>query len=246
MHERFRFTLVPTLFTVPALIVLIGLGTWQVQRLAWKTGLIAEREAALTAPAAEAPTTVAAARALDFHHVETRGTFDHSKELYIAALDSRGVAGWQIVTPLTRPDGKILLVNRGFVPDSLKAPSSRVAGEIEGEVPVDGVLRTTQKPTGWVADFLNGIGLGPTNAPAQNFWIYVDIPAMAEAAGLDERAVLPYYIEAGTTPNPGGFPIGGQTRISLPNDHLQYAVTWYLFAVFLVVIYFVYHYKKPA
>jgi surfeit locus 1 family protein len=92
------------------------------------------------------------------------------------------------------------------------------------------------KPVGW--------GLA-ANQARSNFWIYVDIPAMVEAAGLDPSQILPYYVEAGPTPNPGGLPIGGQTRISLPNDHLQYAVTWYGFALTLLVIYFVYHYKKP-
>jgi surfeit locus 1 family protein len=66
---------------------------------------------------------------------------------------------------------------------------------------------------------------------------------MAAVAGLDR--VRPYYVEAGPAANPGGLPVGGQTRVSLPNDHLQYAITWYLFAVSLVVIYFIYHYRKP-
>ena len=48
------------------------------------------------------------------------------------------------------------------------------------------------------------------------------------------------YLEADAMPNPGGFPIGGQTRIDLPNDHLQYAITWYALAVALMVIYFLY------
>ncbi|HLY57306.1 MAG TPA: SURF1 family protein [Stellaceae bacterium] len=236
IREHFRFTLVPTLFTVPALILLIGLGTWQVQRLHWKTALIAERRAGFSAPAVALPGTLAEAQSLEYRHVTVRGTFDHTKELHIAAEDENGTRGWQIVTPLTLADGHILLVNRGFVPEWMEASASRAAGQIAGEVEVDGILRIEHKPTGWII---------PANQPKQNFWLFVDVPQMTEADGLDPARVLPFFVEAGSTPNPGGLPIGGQTRINLPNDHLQYAITWYSFAVALTVIYLVYHYRKP-
>jgi surfeit locus 1 family protein len=234
LRERFRFTLWPTLFTIPALVVLLGLGTWQVERLAWKTALIDARTAALAAPAVPVPEALAAAEPLDFHHVIAHGRFDHAKELYIGAFDTRGIEGFQIVTPMTLEDGNVLLVNRGFVPANHKAPATREGGQIEGATEVQGILRLANPPRGWLV---------PENRPGDNFWFYVDVPAMAETAKLDH--VLPFYIEAGPAPNPGGFPIGGQTRIALPNDHLQYAITWYLFALTLVVIYFVYHYRKP-
>ncbi|HMA15804.1 MAG TPA: SURF1 family cytochrome oxidase biogenesis protein, partial [Kiloniellaceae bacterium] len=53
-----------------------------------------------------------------------------------------------------------------------------------------------------------------------------------------------FFLEADATPNPGGLPIGGQTRVNLPNDHLEYAITWYSFAVILVVIWFLYSYRR--
>lgn len=234
MRQRFRFTLWPTLFTIPALALLIALGTWQLERLQWKTALIAAREAALAAPAVPAPETLEAARALDFHNVTVSGRFDHAKELLIEARDKRDVTGAQIVTPLILADGRILLVNRGFVPESRRAPGTRAEGQVAGTVTLAGILRLAVPPRGLVM---------PVNQPG--FWTYVDIPKMAAADGLDPASLLPYYIEAGPAPNPGGFPIGGQTRIALPNDHLQYALTWYGFAVTLIVIYLVYHYRKP-
>jgi surfeit locus 1 family protein len=234
LRERFRFTLGPTLFTIPAVLFMLGLGTWQVQRLAWKTALIDARSAALAAPAEPVPATLAAAEPLDFHHVTAAGRFDHGKELYIGAFDERGVEGYQIVTPLRLDDGPTLLVDRGFVPASRKDPATRAAGQIAGPTEITGVLRLPNPPKGWLV---------PSNRPGDNLWFYVDVPAMAATVALDP--VLPFYVEAGPAPNPGGFPIGGQTRIALPNDHLQYAITWYLFALTLTVIYFVYHYRKP-
>jgi surfeit locus 1 family protein len=52
---------------------------------------------------------------------------------------------------------------------------------------------------------------------------------------------LPFYVDAAAVPNPGGWPKGGVTRLRLPNDHLQYAITWYALAAALLVIYVVYH-----
>lgn len=237
IRERFRFTLWPTLFTIPALALLIGLGTWQIQRLHWKLDLIAKRSAALAAAPVAAPESGAEAEALDFNHVTVRGTFDHAKELYIAATDEHGLTGWQVVTPLTLEDGRIVLVNRGFVPEAQRPPETRAAGQVAGEVTIEGILRIPHKPSGWLV---------PGNGPRQNYWLYVDIPAMAEADGLDQGKLLPYSVDAGKAPNPGGVPRGGQTPIELPNDHLQYAITWYGFAVTLIVIYLIYHYRKPA
>jgi surfeit locus 1 family protein len=234
LRQRFHFTLWPTLFTIPAVLFMLGLGTWQVERLSWKTALIAARDAALAAPAVPLPESSDEALPLDFHHVTAHGAFEHDKELYIGAFDSRDVEGFQIVTPFRLDDGAVLLVNRGFVPTRRKDPSTREAGQIAGPVDITGILRHADPPRGLVV---------PQNRPGDNFWFYVDIPAMAATRDLDR--VLPFYLEAGPAANPGGFPIGGQTRVSLPNDHLQYAITWYLFALTLTVIYFIYHYRKP-
>ena len=81
LKTRFRFTLWPTLFTIPAILLTLWLGTWQVQRLAWKTALIAEREAAFTAPPIALPDSLDAARTLEFHRVGAEGTFLNDKEL---------------------------------------------------------------------------------------------------------------------------------------------------------------------
>ncbi len=220
----------PSLFAAGALLVLLALGTWQVERLSWKERLIAERQAAVAAPPTGLPASLAAAQGLEYHHVRVTGTFLNDRELYLGATSEEGRPGYQVITPLRLADGGIVLVNRGFVPQDRRAPESRAAGELGGEVTVTGLLRLP--PEGKPHWFL------PANSAERNYWIYVDIPAMAAAQHLDR--VLPFYIDADTTPNPGGLPQGGQTRLALPNDHLQYAVTWYALAVALVVIYIVF------
>lgn len=224
---RGRSILWPSVFAAGAFLVLLGLGTWQVQRLSWKEGLIAERHAAVTAPPVDLPPSLAAARPLEFHRVRVTGRFANDRELYLGATSPNGHAGYQVITPLRLADGSSILVNRGFIPQERKAPDSRAAGELEGEVTVTGLLRLP--PAGKPHWFI------PANSPERNYWIYVDLPAMAAAAHVDR--MLPFYVDADATPNPGGLPIGGQTPIELPNDHLQYAITWYALAAALAVIY---------
>ena len=235
----FRPTLWPTVFTIPALIVLLGLGTWQVQRLYEKEAQIAERTARTTAPpialpAAGAHLSPPALAALDYRHGAATGVFMHEREMYLAARTMEGSVGYQIVTPLQLADGGVVLVNRGWVPDARKDPTKRPQGQVAGTVTVDGAIRAPGVQH-W---------LQPDNQPVQNIWFWSDLPAMAGHAGIALDKLVPVFLEAGPAPNPGGIPIGGQTKVNLPNDHLQYAITWYALAIGLAVIYVVYHQQR--
>jgi len=207
--------------------ILIGLGTWQVQRLHWKEGLIAARQAAFHLPPVAPPVNLAVAQGLEYHPVRASGHFLNGREMRVAAIADDGTAGFDIVTPFMLDDGVVLLVDRGFVPTALAAPDSRRAGEIAGLTQVGGPLRLDRgRPSRFT----------PDNQPARNEWYFVDVKAMA-AAVVPHADVLPYYIDADATPNPGGWPKGGQTAIDLPNHHLSYAITWYALAAGLVQIY---------
>jgi surfeit locus 1 family protein len=235
---NFRPTLWPTIFTIPALIVLVGLGVWQLERLQWKEALIAERAERTTAepvalPAAGAALSPEQLAELDYRHATATGEFLHDHELYLAARTNAGAVGFQVVTPMRLAGGGVVLVNRGWVPDTLKEPATRAAGQIAGLVTIDGAMRA---PAGqhW---------LQPDNEPSKNIWFWADLPAMATAAGVGENLV-PVFLEAGPAANPGGYPLGGQTRVTLPNDHLQYAITWFSLAIALAVIYVIYHQRR--
>jgi len=222
-----RALLWPSVWAATGFLVLIGLGTWQIQRLHWKEGLIAAREAAFHLPPVPPPATLDAAEALEYHPVRADGRFLNDREMPVAAIADDGAAGFDIVTPFVLDDGRVLLVDRGFVPTALKAPDSRRAGEISGPTRVTGPLRLDRGRPSWFT---------PDNRPARNEWYFVDIRAMA-ASAVPRAPVLPYYIDADATPNPGGWPKGGQTVIDLPNHHLSYAITWYALAAGLVQIY---------
>jgi surfeit locus 1 family protein len=231
--SRFRPQLAPTLFTIPVVLVCVALGTWQLQRLGWKRELIAQREAGVVAAPVMPPRSLAKARALEFHPVVGDGVLLNDKELYLNATGPRGGAGFHVLTPLREPEGRIVFVNRGFVPTNLRAPASRAAGQLAGTVHIRGLLRLppVEKPSWFI----------PDNRPDLNYWFWIDLPAMAAADHLDPANLAPFYIDADATPNPGGWPQGGVTQLNLPNDHLQYAITWFSLAAALVVIYVVYH-----
>lgn len=215
----------PSFWAALGFLLLLGLGTWQIQRLHWKEGLIAERQGALHAAPVALPSTLSDARELEFHPVKAEGEFLNQDELYLNAQSLRGAQGFHVITPFRLMDGSILLVDRGFVPTDREAPATRQASERQGRVTVTGLLRLPEKK-GWFT---------PDNEPQRNSWFWIDLPAMAKAAGLAQ--VLPFYIDADATPNPGGWPEGGQTITDLPNNHLQYAITWYALALALVVVY---------
>lgn len=210
-------------------LILLGLGTWQVQRLMWKTELIETIERQMALPPAPLPAEVADPEDYRYRRVTVEGVFHHDKEIHLFAHSRAGEPGFQIITPLERPDGSYVLVNRGWVPEALKEPAKRPQGQVSGRVTVTGIGRPSWQPA-WLHRWIV-----PDNRPGTNLWFYGDLGAMAAHLGITEYA--PIFIEADATPNPGGWPQGGQTRIEIRNDHLQYALTWYALAVALVVMF---------
>jgi surfeit locus 1 family protein len=224
--------LVPTLFVVPGLSLLIGLGVWQIARLHEKEALIVSIETGFnSAPEPLDRLLATGAADAEWHHVRISGHFLHDKEQYLFAQGPMGATGVHVVTPLVQSDGRIVLVDRGFVPDQLRDPARRAQGQIAGQMSLTGVVRLPEKPGAFT----------PAPDLKTRLWFVKDVPAMAKAARVP---VLPVLIEADARPNPGGWPLGGQTRIDIPNDHLQYAVTWFALALALLGVYFVYHHSR--
>ncbi len=227
---RARFPWAMVVFATPVLVALILLGNWQVQRLAWKQDLLATIDARLAAPAVpigQIEAGIAGGGDIRYAPVTVTGRFDHARERHFFAT-YRAASGYFVFTPLVMDDGRQVLVNRGFVPFDRKAPDSRLQGQVGGTVTVVGLARQRldAKPSFIV----------PDNDLAANIFYWKDWSAMVSSAGLDPAAVLPFFIDADDTPNPGGWPVGGVTRIDLPDNHLQYAVTWYGLAVTLVLV----------
>ncbi|XP_006993188.1 surfeit locus protein 1 isoform X1 [Peromyscus maniculatus bairdii] len=214
------------LLLIPA--TAFGLGTWQVQRRKWKLKLIAELESRVMAEPIPLPADPIELKNLEYRPVKVRGHFDHSKELYMmprtmvdpareardaGRISSSVESGAYVVTPFHCSDlGVTILVNRGFVPKKKVNPETRQKGQVLGEVDLVGIVRLTETRKPFV----------PENSPEQNHWHYRDLEAMAKITGAD-----PIFIDADFQSTTPGGPIGGQTRVTLRNEHMQYIITWY-------------------
>ncbi len=231
MIGKFKPQFWPTVVTVPAIVIMIGLGIWQVQRLMWKNALIAEITAKVEAPVVDMPKGEIDPEALNYRHLRLTGVFDHDKEIYLVAHSLRGNLGYHILTPMRLTDGRWVIVNRGWVPQNLRDGASRPQGQLKGVVTLTGVARKAQKQ-GWMV---------PDNDPAKNTWFYVDPRQIGAALGID---VLPVVVVADKADIPGIYPLGGQVRITIPNNHLSYAITWFSLALVLAAIYVIWHLRR--
>jgi surfeit locus 1 family protein len=224
--------IITTILVLSVFAILVGLGTWQMERLHWKEGLLADiaaRRAA--APVALSEIERDAERPggdIEYRRVSLSGTFDHKGERHFFAT-FEGRTGFYVYTPLTLADGRVLFVNRGFVPYEMKEPATRRAGEVEGLQTLTGYAREklAAKPSSLV----------PDNDLSKNIFFWKDLAAMTASDGLDPTNVLPFFVDADETVKmAGGWPRGGVTQFDLPNNHLQYALTWYGLAGALVAV----------
>ena len=224
-----------TLFAALMIAFLCGLGVWQVQRLHWKLDLIARIQAGLTAPARPFATVWSGAQgdfsALDYKKVVLRGHFLNAQEVYFFATGSGGVPDYHVLTPFVTMAGTVL-VDRGAVPAERLLPDTRKAGQPQGDVAVTGILRKPDAPTLFTPP--------PDKIRRVTYTRHPDTVAAAFAL----PPLLPMFLEADATPNPGGWPKGGQTVIDLPNNHLSYAVTWFGLAAGMFGVWLAYHISK--
>jgi surfeit locus 1 family protein len=224
---------VPALF---AFVVLIALGTWQLQRKAWKEGLIAtltERlgVAAQVIPPAAAWATLDRARD-EYRRVRFTATFDNTREALVFAAPSAfrpDVAGpgYWVFTPARLTDGSVVMVDRGFVPNARRDPNTRSAGQISQPLEITGALRWPDERH-WFT---------PADDPARNLWFTRDPAAMAAAKAIDPKTVAPFYVEQEAPMPPDGLPQPGRLVVALPDNHLQYALTWYGLAAVLLAVF---------
>jgi len=215
-------------FSILAFALLVGLGLWQVERLQWKEGLIAQMtEQAASAPLAlsEIEARQAAGEDVEFMRAIATGRFVHDSELFVfTTLD--GEMGWKLVAPLETRDGNAVLVDRGFIPYELKDATQRPESRPIGPVTVTGAVRPHSSARAPFA---------PDNDVDANVWHWWALPAMAEAAGLDQ--VAPFILQAEPRANDPRWPRASiLDPAAIPNRHLGYAFTWFGLAAMLVLV----------
>ena len=215
-----------------AMAILLALGTWQVERLAWKEAMIARIEARIHASPEPLPATARwpdlKVEDYEYRHVRVSGRFDQARETLIfrgvgKVGDGAAQPGYWVMVPLLLPDGASLLVNRGFVPLDKKDPASR-APVPPGEVTLTGLMRVPEDRSAFT----------PADDPAKGQWYTRDPVAIAAAIGLPRPA--PFSLDEDAHAVARGEPGGGATVLDIPNNHLSYAATWYGLAATLAVM----------
>jgi surfeit locus 1 family protein len=229
---------IPFLTALCGVLLMTGLGIWQLERREWKLALIERMNARIHAepvPLARAMELWRQSRDPEYTRVHITGHFLHNEERYLYTV-ADGQQGWSIITPLATGAGGIVLVNRGFVPDDRLNPVTRKEGLSTGIVELNGRLRASERLT-WFT---------PANNTATNRWFWRDIPGLIASLKAGEAAAAaPFLVEAEATPQlPGGWPRAGVTQPDLPNRHLEYALTWFTLAGALAAIFAIHVYGR--
>lgn len=221
------------LLFVPALGVLIALGTWQVERREWKHALIARIDANLAAPPMDLVGALTASGIeLDYAHVEVDGTVERNA-VHLFAPTGQGGADYRVIAPLDYGSSRKILVDLGTISEAEKKTlgDETVPAEAAGLRHIEGVLRPSESP---------GLFDSAPDAKA-NRWYVRDVPAMAAALGVEKPHL---FILQSDQPNEGGLPRAVPFHPELPDNHLAYAATWFSLAVILTVIFALLHLRR--
>ncbi len=201
-----RHVILPLLFGLIGAAVLIGLGTWQVQRLIWKEGVLAEIEARI----ADAPVALSDV-ALDYQAVTLTGQFVGEELHVLASLKHHG-AIYRVISGFETNGGQRVLVDRGFI-----ATEQKNQDRLTGSVTIIGNQHSPVEIDGFT----------PEPDVEANIWYARDVPRMAEALGTDEIFVI---LRETSENDPTVTPLPVDTS-AIPNDHLGYAITWFSLAI---------------
>lgn len=212
---RWRRLWLPTLAGLPVLVILLGLGTWQAQRLVWKTDLLARLAAAEAGP----PTPLRDPPEL-FAKIALVGRFDHTREALLGVEVRGNTLGARLLVPLQRDAGPAVLVDRGWVPLAGREGLSRP----EGVVQLVGYIRLGEA-AGWFA--------AADDVPGRRFY-HFDPMKIGAALGLS--ATAPFGVVVLGAPG-GGLPEPAQHLPRPKNNHLGYAITWYGLALALIGVF---------
>ncbi|WP_417451370.1 SURF1 family protein [Kordiimonas sp.] len=231
MNKRFNPGRPLTATVFICLLILIGLGTWQARKVGPKTELLAQIESGLDKDPLPLPVHLDDPTSLDYHRVSFRGELMAAEPVRVFATSLDGKAGYHIYMPVKKQYGMAVLVNFGWIPVQMRVNPGLPVGET---LDVTGVLRTSAVPG----------SMTPENDAQAGNWYTADVYEMAQAFGLRTKEFYHFRIFADADVLAADWPKGGQVRVDIPNNHFQYALTWYGLALALVGVYLLFGFKR--
>ncbi|MDX1401527.1 MAG: SURF1 family protein [Kiloniellales bacterium] len=210
----------------------MALGSWQVLRLQEKEALITDLTARFEADARPIPENLSDIENLRFVKVRAEGRYLHSREVHLTnrILDKK--VGSHLVTPFQLNDGRTLLVDRGWV--ALRQNARGPVNRPEGSLMIEGILRE--------GGFSGPRFLRPENDRTAGEYHWPDLQTMAEGTAAP---IVSLYLVLTRADHPGPSPKPNPPSVDIPNNHLEYAITWYALAFILLVIYIIFHRRGP-
>jgi surfeit locus 1 family protein len=228
---RFHSSWVLLVTVILALAILIGLGTWQAQKIGPKSALIERIENGLSAEAIPLPIHMDDPQSMAYRRVYFDGIASDIPPIKVVGTNLKGNSGFYLYKPVVKDFGMAVMVNFGWVPFHLKQMPALPVGAVR----IEGVLMINPVAGSFT----------PENQSDTGAWYLADVHQMAEYFGLISKEYYPFRVFADGSTEPRALPLGGQVRIDIPNDHFQYMLTWYGLGASLLGVFIVFGFKKP-
>lgn len=220
------------LFALLSIIFFVFLGLWQVDRLRWKESLLWQLEKYKDEKPVEFNILNHDPHNHLFKKIYVYGKFLHKHEILLAAkffseARDKNKLGYHVLTPFVTTEGVIIMVNRGWIPDDMKDQKTREESLVSHnmEIPVVGLVRKSSGKAPWFM---------PQNDPEKGIWFWIDLPTMLQTLkeNTDLKHLKPVLIQQTNVTTYDGFeyPIPVSEKIKIRNDHMHYAITWFLLA----------------
>jgi len=211
-----------TLFSLIISLICFCLSGWQVKRLFWKSDLIDSLELAYKSSPTNINNLYADLQEFKYKKILVEGTFIN-KNMYLEPRFYNGQVGFNLVSPFLLKDGRVILIDRGWVREKKFFNDGN-----EKNVFLQGILKKSGN-----TNFFT-----PANVPKDNSWFYVDILQMSEYVGLN--LINGVFLELINENDFNNYPITKDPKAELPNNHLQYAITWTILGFIFLVMNYIY------
>lgn len=207
------------IFSSLAMIILLSLGTWQLERLRWKSHIISTINKQISLSPREINASVINdIKNYNYRRIKLEGTYIYNKNITIYSKVLNGKVGRHLIIPFKTKFGYIL-INKGFIPKDYNIDVA--FAENAKNISINGIVKFQQKINYFT----------PKNNLITNEWYYINLDEISKFLNIP---LLGFYLIEEDNPKER-YPVGSQYNLKVPNDHLQYAITWFSLAIALSI-----------